>query len=314
MPVLLETPWFKLEPWPVPVPGIGELPIQPFGILVAIGVLLGAKISEKWAMKNGIAPAAVADFVAHVVILGFVLGYVLNAVFYHPDTMAEVMGDPTLLFKRYLGLSSYGGFLGAALGAVLWRFRRRLPGMPVADAVAFGFPFGWIFGRMGCFVVHDHPGAVTDFFLAVSDYEVGVPPYQPRHDLGLYEIFWSLGAIVLFVLLARKKRPTGFFAALLPLSYTPVRFFLDYLRAEPTEGGDVRYGGFTPGQYASIGLFLLGVGLMWWVYTRTPDPLPDKLKWPPPDAGTLKSPSKDKGAAPKSGGKKGEKGRAPKPG
>jgi prolipoprotein diacylglyceryltransferase len=129
--------------------------------------------------------------------------------------------------------------------------------------------------------------------LAVDEYQVGTPPYEPRHDLGLYEIFWSLAAIGLFALLARKKRPIGFFAALLPLSYTPIRFFLDYLRAEPAEGGDLRYAGFTPGQYASIGIFLLGVWMMWWVHTRPTPVLPDELKWPPPegDAAATAKPS-----------------------
>ena len=30
------------------------------------------------------------------------------------------------------------------------------------DSVAYGMPVGWLFGRLGCFVVHDHPGHITD--------------------------------------------------------------------------------------------------------------------------------------------------------
>ena len=51
---------------------------------------------------------------------------------------------------------------------------------------------------MGCFVVHDHPGKVTDFALAVSDYRFGAPPFQARHDLGFYEVLYSALIIALF--------------------------------------------------------------------------------------------------------------------
>src|SRR5690606_19181138 len=108
-----------------------------------------------------------------------------------------------------------------------------------------------------------------------------------------YEVLWSLGAIGVFLLLARKRRPAGFYAALLPILYTPVRFFLDYLRAEPAEGGDVRYMGFTPGQYASLAMLLFGFWLMWWVHRHPAPELPPSARWPEPsnDTGAAKASS-----------------------
>ncbi|MCS6800214.1 MAG: prolipoprotein diacylglyceryl transferase [Myxococcota bacterium] len=275
---VLFIPWFKLEAWHV-----GPIPIQPFGVLVAIAVLVGARVSEHFARRNGIAPRVVADFVAHVVIGGFIAGYFLNAAFYHPERLVKIWNDPTELFKTYLGLSSFGGFIGAIAGAFIWRARRKLPLLPIGDAVCYGFPFGWIFGRMGCFTVHDHPGRVTDFFLAVADYRVGDPPYEPRHDLGLYEMFWAIGAAAVFFALGRKThRRAGTYWALLPLMYAPVRFLLDFLRATDEEGGDVRYGALTPGQYACIALFVAGLGVLWYVRTRPPVAVPAAAAWPPP--------------------------------
>lgn len=281
MSALLFIPWFKAEPWPVTLPGIGEVPIQPFGILVAIGVLFGAKIAEVFAKNNGVSPRVMSDFVAHVVIGGFIAGYFLNAAAYNWEDIQAILEDPTNLFRKYLGLSSFGGLLGALMGAAVFYWRRRLSLFTVGDAAAFAFPFGWIFGRTGCFIVHDHPGAPTDFFLAVNPYEVGYEPFVARHDLGLYEVFWSMGAIALFLVLARERRARGFYVAMLFLTYTPIRFFLDYLRAPPEEGGDIRYFGFTPGQYASLGLFLFAAFAMWWVQTGRVKPVPAHAAWPP---------------------------------
>jgi phosphatidylglycerol---prolipoprotein diacylglyceryl transferase len=260
-------PWFRLESWDIPLPVslpiLGDtLSIQPFGVLVATGVLLGAWVAGRFARRNGLDPVATGDLVTYAVVTGFILGYLLNGLFYERDAVREILRDPSLFFSTWLGLSSYGGFFGGILGCFIWRHRRKMPLLPYANAICFALPFGWFFGRMGCFVVHDHPGKVTDFALAVADYRVGDPPYEPRHDLGLYELIFSALIIALFVWLEhRRRRPVGFYCALLPLLYAPARFFLDFLRAPPLEGGDVRYGGLTPAQWSSVLMVCIGLAV-----------------------------------------------------
>jgi len=274
MHALLFIPWFRLEAWDIPlpfsVPVLGDtLSIQPFGVLVATGVLLGAWVAGQFARRNELDPVATGDLVTYAVVTGFILGYFLNGLFYERETFMEVLRHPSLLFSTWLGLSSYGGFFGGILGCFIWKYRKKMDLLPYANAVCFGLPVGWLFGRMGCFVVHDHPGKVTEFALAVSDYRFGAPPYQPRHDLGLYEVFFSLLIIGLFVWLEhRKRRPVGFYCVLLPLLYAPVRFFLDFLRAAPLEGGDVRYAGLTPAQWSSIAMVCVGLAV--WQFAVKP--------------------------------------------
>lgn len=265
---LLFIPWFRLEAWDIPLPIslpiIGDtLSIQPFGVLVATGVLLGAWVAGRFAARNGLDTIATGDLVTYAVVTGFITGYFLNGILYERETFMEAVRNPSMFFTTWLGLSSYGGFFGGILGCFIWRWRKKEDLLPYANAVCFGLPFGWLFGRLGCFVVHDHPGKVTSFFLAVDDYHFGAPPYQPRHDLGLYEVLYSLLIIGLFLGLEHKKRrPVGFYCALLPIAYAPVRFFLDFLRAPPLEGGDVRYAGLTPAQWASI--LMVGIGVAVW--------------------------------------------------
>jgi phosphatidylglycerol:prolipoprotein diacylglycerol transferase len=75
--------------------------------------------------------------------------------------------------------------------------------------------------------------------------------------------------IALFIGLERRgRRPAGFYCVLLPLVYAPVRFFLDFLRATPLEGGDARYGGLTPAQWSSI--LMIGIGLAVWQFGVRP--------------------------------------------
>jgi phosphatidylglycerol:prolipoprotein diacylglycerol transferase len=262
---LLYIPWFKLEG--ITIPGT-EIGIQPFGILVAIGVLSGMRLSEWHGARLGLRRDVVSDLATHVVIIGFIFGHMFDMLLYYPEKVRE---RPWELLMIWTSLSSYGGFFGAALGAFYWRWKRKLPMFPLFDQVAFGLPLGWFFGRLGCFVVHDHPGRITDFFLAVDNF-----PYNgvtgPRHDLGFYEVLWSAAVVPLFLFLDRKPRPYGFWIGLICVLYAPVRFGLDFLRE-----ADRTYDGLTPGHYSSILTMGLGIFSFWWAYKRPLKSVPAAL-------------------------------------
>lgn len=258
--------------------GFEEIPIQPFGVLVATGVLAGSRLAEWYAKKQGIEPAYLADYITHVVVIGFLGAYLLNGVFYETEKLLSFFEDPSKIFSEWLGLSSYGGFIGAIFGSWVWSKRRGFPAMPLADCMAFGFPLGWVFGRMGCFVVHDHPGAQTDFFLAVDNYhQQGVP----RHDMGFYEVLVALAIVGLWFFILKRmpqqKRPMGLWCALMPMIYAPIRFGLDYFRATDVAGADVRAAGLTPAQYASIGMFIMSLALLAWVRKHPEWVIPKRL-------------------------------------
>jgi phosphatidylglycerol:prolipoprotein diacylglycerol transferase len=266
-------PWFRLTALQVPLPFTeSTLDIQPFGVLVAVGVLLGMRVVEWFAQKHDLDVVLANEFIGYVVLPGFLCAYFLNALFYHPEYIAEIFEDPSTLFSRFFGLSSYGGFIGAVLGALVWKRKRKESLLSYGDATTFALPFGWLFGRTGCFVVHDHPGAITDFPLAVADYQVGAPPFMPRHDLGFYEVLWSLATVALLWYLGQKRRPRGFFLVLVPLLYTPIRFFLDFLRATDIGAADRRYSGLTPAQYASIVFFVVASYVLFRIVKRGDPP------------------------------------------
>ncbi len=282
-------PWFQPEPVAIPLPDLPVLPeqltVHPFGALVAAGVLLGASMASRRARQEGLHPKVLGEMAAYVLIGGFVLGHVLDAVFYHWEVVRE---NPLFVLELWNGLSSFGGFIGAICGGLFWLWRRGYPLIPFADITSYAFPFGWIFGRLGCFVVHDHPGAVTDFPLGVADYRVAgmAPPWQVRHDLGLYEVLWCLAVIPLFLWLGRTKRPRGFYAALLPMLYAPIRFGLDFLRATDVPNGDPRIlFGLTPGHYGAILLFAIGVGVWIFVRRHPQHRLPRDIRWTAEDEG-----------------------------
>jgi phosphatidylglycerol:prolipoprotein diacylglycerol transferase len=145
-----------------------------------------------------------------------------------------------------------------------YRWRKK-PFLPHADAIMFGFPFGWMFGRTGCFLAHDHIGRRTDFPLAVN-YPPGFffrgDPGGPRFDLGLNEVVWTALIAVVFWVLGRRARPPGFFVMLWCLLYAPARFVFDFLRNTDLANADVRWGGLTPAQWGCFVMFGIGLALL----------------------------------------------------
>ena len=145
-----------------------------------------------------------------------------------------------------------------------------MPIMPFCDLIISVFPVAWIFGRSGCSVVHDHPGAFAakDALFAVAYGKGPITTFgpiefihgsRPQYDLGTLELFFTIILSFLLALTWRKRLACGTYLAVFTLAYSPVRFAMDFLRVRDVEQADPRYGGLTPALWECIALFLFGV-------------------------------------------------------
>lgn len=250
-------PYFELPALNLP---FGQR-IDIFGVLSAAGVILGAWLAARqarkyWPGRDG----PLREMVTWAVIFGLVGGHFMHLFAYHPELLT--MKDRFVVLRFWEGLSSMGGVLGALVGIFIYFRRIKVPLSPFLDALALGTAPGWMVARIGCFLVHDHPGIRSDFFLAVNFPERMYG--GPRHDLGLYDVF-VLGAISVLLYALKTRRPReGRLMGVLAVTYSPARFFLDFLRASDLGFVDRRYAGLTPAQYVVVGLFAAGV----WLLTR----------------------------------------------
>jgi phosphatidylglycerol:prolipoprotein diacylglycerol transferase len=232
---------------------VGGVSIYMFGVLVAIGVIVGDRIVVSEGQRHGLDAQDVRFLNARIVIGGFIMAHLVSVIFYFPERIAE---SPWVLLNVWSGLSSFGGFLGALIAFLYYTKREKISRLDYADSVAPGLAVGWIFGRTGCFTAHDHPGRHTTFFLSVNY------PDGPRHDLGLDELLFTIAMTAILFWYRRKPRPPGHVIALLALMYAPVRFGLDFLRATDVARPDQRYAGMTPAQWACLATVALAVKLM----------------------------------------------------
>lgn len=261
-------PYFNIDR----LPSIGPLKIHVFGILVATGILVGSKLTRDRGRELGLKDDDVSSMITTVLVCGFLFAHYFDVFAY------QMSGESPTLWQwlwPFSGISSYGGFMGAVGGLFLWarydigtgtdgkfHFRKRAtpaPVMPYADSLGYGLAAGWAFGRTGCFTAHDHPGRLTQFFLAVQY------PGGARYDLGLLEALYAYLVTLLFFLLKRRgNQPLGLYVTILVFSYGPVRFGLDFLRATDVSGADPRYFGLTPAHYLSFATVIIGALLLRW--------------------------------------------------
>jgi phosphatidylglycerol:prolipoprotein diacylglycerol transferase len=267
---------------------LGPVPLHPFGILVATGVLAGTAVTTRRARTLGYDLVKLNSFVTWMLVTAFVLSHMLDQVFYHWD---ELKKDPVSFITLWTGLSSFGGFIGALVGIVLWKYlviegglprvcAKPHPILPFADLVLSVFPLGWMFGRAGCASVHDHLGANAPpgTWIAVEsptgarDEIVNhLGPIELTHghhlrfDLGLLELMFTIVLTACFALTWRRRLPVGTYVVASALAYAPVRFAMDFLRIPENEGGDTRYWGLTPAQYGCMLLFVYGIVMIFYV-------------------------------------------------
>jgi phosphatidylglycerol:prolipoprotein diacylglycerol transferase len=275
-------PWFPY--FAQPRLDIGPLHVHAFGVLVAVGILVGVEVTQRRARFEGLDPRVMRGVIGQALLWGFVAAHVLDVVCYSPQRLLD---HPSILLRFWEGISSYGGMLGGLAGMAVYLGSRRR-GLDAAlrwrhvDAAAYGWPFAWVFGRLACTVATDHPGTVTRGFVLATRLDTpearelvrgfyasagrgGELPGDAAlagmgfHNLGFYELLWTLLVIVpVFLWLGRSRRPPAFFLVAFTVLYAPARFVLDVPRVT-----DATYLGLTPGQYASAAALLAAGAALW---------------------------------------------------
>lgn len=241
-------PWFELHGIQ-----IGPVSIQVWGTLVALGFLAAIWVASKRARKRGTDPNHIWNLAPWVLVAAFVGARLFHVLFYDPGWYFVHPWDA--LNPVLPGYSMMGGILGGILAGLVYAKRHKLPIWAMADLAGYVLPLGIGIGRVGCFLIHDHPGTFTSFALGVK-YPDGI-----RHDLGLDLAFLGWAMFVLFYGLGRRARRPGFFAGWFLVLDGTVRFGLDFLRIS-----DMRYSGLTPTQW----LLMLTVTVGIWILLGKP--------------------------------------------
>jgi phosphatidylglycerol---prolipoprotein diacylglyceryl transferase len=213
--------------YPQPVLHLGPLQIHAFGALAAAAVVVGGRAILIRAHRKGIPVEQMFRF-CFWVYLSAMVGAFFSKILW--DDFPAILADPSRIFHVQLGVRSVGGIACGFLGAMAWCRYHRLSlfeTMRRLDVIAYAMPIGWMIGRLGCTLAHDHRGLASTSWIAVNF------PEGPRSDLGLIEFLFLIVMVTAFKLLDRHPRPVGFFFGLYGVVYGGFRIWLDTLHLQP---------------------------------------------------------------------------------
>jgi phosphatidylglycerol:prolipoprotein diacylglycerol transferase len=227
---------------------IGSFFIAFYGMIIALGMLVGVSVILKEAKRVGFDEDKFLDVCIITIIVGVIgarLYYVIFAWDYYKDNLLSIFNI------RQGGLAIYGGVLaGIACLAVLSKIRK-LDFLQVLDVSILGVVIGQIFGRWGNFFNREVFGQYTDGLFAMllplnsirSQQDVtpemltklvqlnGVD-YISVHPTFLYESLWNFGLLIIMLLMRKKKKFNGQIFFMYLLGYGAGRFWIEGIRTD----------------------------------------------------------------------------------
>jgi phosphatidylglycerol---prolipoprotein diacylglyceryl transferase len=240
---------------------LGPLSIRTFGLMVGIGILLGAMIAARHGERFGV-DAEVSYRLATRMVVAGVIGARLTWDLTH---LSSIDSPIDLIAVWEGGLQFSGGFLAAlVVGLPAFRAWDRLTRFRMLDGYALGLTVGLAIGRIGCYAVGEHLGGTPTTFFLATRYEGGdtrepAEVGQVIHNTALYEILFLVPlAVVLWLIVRRRPEAApGTALGVFVLYYGTARFVTDFLRAFDEETL-----GLTGAQWMCLAMIPIGVWLL----------------------------------------------------
>lgn len=227
--------------------------ISLFGLFVGSAILLFVDEAFVWVKRSSLDWDIGYNLIIVMIVAGAIGAHVLDILLYEPAEWRKLFE-----LESWRGnYSSLGGMFSAIFAGIVYLKRKKVSVIRYADMTIMAFSATWIFGRLGCFSAHDHLGEKTSFFPGLPVLENG--QIVRRHELGLYEVIFTIGLVLALRWLVRKPRFDGFVVSVAAISYAIIRFFLDFLRMHDGATPETRYLHLTPAQWFCIALLFIGL-------------------------------------------------------
>ena len=238
---------------------LGPLPLNSFGLAIALAILAGVQTLQHSFRNNGINPRLAEKYV----FLGGLIGIVAARLWYvFIEDYDQLKHNLAAALLSSAGFTFYGGFIVAALSLLLISRIDKIPFSNFIDSFGPTLALAYAIGRLGCQLSGDGDyGIATTNFLGMSFAEgiVPTPPGILVYPTPLYESIWSgLVALYLFKIELLPQWQTAYsrFGAYLVLLGLE-RFCVEIIRINPEVAGQL-----SQAQIVAILLILIGAPLL----------------------------------------------------
>ncbi|HCT4310702.1 TPA: prolipoprotein diacylglyceryl transferase [Staphylococcus aureus] len=260
---------------------LGPLSVRWYGIIIAVGILLGYFVAQRALVKAGLHKDTLVDIIFYSALFGYIAARIYFVIFQWPY-YAE---NPSEIIKIWHGgIAIHGGLIGGFIAGVIVCKVKNLNPFQIGDIVAPSIILAQGIGRWGNFMNHEaHGGSVSRAFLE----QLHLPNFiienmyingQYYHPTFLYESIWDVAGFIILVNI-RKHLKLGETFFLYLTWYSIGRFFIEGLRTDSL----MLTSNIRVAQLVSILLILISISLIVYRRIKYNPPLYSKvgaLPWP----------------------------------
>ncbi|SUK17304.1 prolipoprotein diacylglyceryl transferase [Staphylococcus aureus] len=260
---------------------LGPLSVRWYGIIIAVGILLGYFVAQRALVKAGLHKDTLVDIIFYSALFGFIAARIYFVIFQWPY-YAENPGEIIKIWHG--GIAIHGGLIGGFIAGVIVCKVKNLNPFQIGDIVASSIILAQGIGRWGNFMNHEaHGGPVSRAFLE----QLHLPNFiienmyingQYYHPTFLYESIWDVAGFIILVNI-RKHLKLGETFFLYLTWYSIGRFFIEGLRTDSL----MLTSNIRVAQLVSILLILISISLIVYRRIKYNPPLYSKvgaLPWP----------------------------------
>lgn len=215
-----------------PVPYLGPIPINWYGLNFALAFLVGAWLTLRRAPQFGLDRDKVEGLLFWILVgstLGARLYFVLQ------NDPGEYFRQPWRVLAVWEGgLAFFGGLVGATFAGFLFCRRATVPFARAADLFAPQIAIGGAIGRVSCGLAGMDFGTPTSLpwgVIYTNPNSYGPTYGLPRHPVQFYELLGDL-LIASVLLRLRRKLPEGGLFVLYLAFFSTLRFLLFLVRGD----------------------------------------------------------------------------------
>ncbi|HCY1705550.1 TPA: prolipoprotein diacylglyceryl transferase [Staphylococcus aureus] len=260
---------------------LGPLSVRWYGIIIAVGILLGYFVAQRALVKAGLHKDTLVDIIFYSALFGFIAARIYFVIFQWPY-YAENPGEIIKIWHG--GIAIHGGLIGGFIAGIIVCKVKNLNPFQIGDIVAPSIILAQGIGRWGNFMNHEaHGGPVSRAFLE----QLHLPNFiienmyingQYYHPTFLYESIWDVAGFIILVNI-RKHLKLGETFFLYLTWYSFGRFFIEGLRTDSL----MLTSNIRVAQLVSILLILISISLIIYRRIKYNPPLYSKvgaLPWP----------------------------------
>lgn len=245
---------------------LGSIEIRYYGLAYVLGLVISFFIIKYLVRKKQLSLSEddLLDFILYMAVGLLIGGRLFYTLVYN---FPYYLQNPLEVFAIWQGgMSFHGGFIGSLIAGYIFCKKKKVSFYQFGDIVVIPLALALFFGRIANFINGELYGRITTLPWGVKFKDAE----GYRHPSQLYE---ALKNMILFSILwfwykkDNQKRPDGVIFWAFIMFYGLFRFIIEFFR-QPDEQLGFVIGTFSMGQLLTLPMFLLGLGMIIYLYMK----------------------------------------------